>query len=320
MLYRTRTGTAVALGDKCPHRFAPLHKGVVKGDCLECPYHGLQFGSNGECMFNPHRDHKIPSAAKARSYPLVERDGILWVWPGDVSLADTSSIPDLSAFFGHGKLPVISGSYTVEAHFEIVLDNLLDLSHAPYLHPTTLADPESINNLRFEMKQERDSVWAFHYIPDSKPSPQFLPFWKSDSPIGDSHAHMRWDPPSNLQLDVGVTACGRPDEEGLWIHMAHLLTPVDDSRTLYYWLAARNFVTDDDAVSAHMRAQINHAFTAEDEPMMEAVSDYMGSADLLGLKPVLLPGDAAGIRARRILQQLRARERVPAVPVSSDKP
>lgn len=312
-LYRTESGQAVALGDRCPHRFAPLHKGKVKGDCLECPYHGLQFKPSGACAFNPHGDGKIPQAAKVRHYPIVERDGIVWIWPGDPQQADESKVIDLSAFFGHGKQPMISGSYKLNAHFEIVLDNLLDLSHAPFLHPTTLADPGGIAHLRFEMKQEGNTVWAYHYVPASLPSAQFKPFRASTEPLCDTHAHMRWDPPCNLQLDVGVTECGRPDSEGLNIHIAHLLTPIDGNRTNYFWLASRDFVMDNEEISTLMQANVNLAFTTEDEPMIEAVAVNMGTSDLMSLKPVLLPGDAAGVRARRILKQLREQEQPPAV-------
>lgn len=312
-LYRTESGQAVALNDRCPHRFAPLHKGKVKGDCLECPYHGLNFNPTGACSFNPHGDGKIPLAAKVKSYPIVERDSIVWIWPGDPQQSDESKVLDLGNFFGDTKQSLISGSYKLKAHAEIVSDNLMDLSHAPFLHPTTLADPENIKNLRFEMTQEGNTVWAKHYVPSSLPAAQFKPFRTSSEPLCDTHAHMRWDPPFNQQLDVGVTECGRPDAEGLYIHMAHLLTPIDASNTNYFWLATRNFLIDNKEVSAIMQEQVNLAFTTEDEPMIEAVAKNMGTADLFSLKPVLLPGDAAGVRVRRILQQLRDQERTEAI-------
>lgn len=307
-LYRTESGQATALGDRCPHRFAPLHKGKVKGDCLECPYHGLQFEPSGACSLNPHGDGIVPQAAKVKAYPVVERDGIVWIWLGEAKQADQSKVLNLSEFFGNGEQPVISGSYKLNAHVEVVTDNLMDLSHAPFLHPTTLADPENVKNLRFEMVQEGNSVVARHYVPASLPSAQFKPFRTSTEPLCDTHAHMRWDPPSNMQLDVGVTECGRPASEGLLIHMAHLLTPIDGNRTNYFWLASRNFVMDNEQVSAVMQEQVNLAFTTEDEPMIEAVAQNMGTPDLFSLKPVLLPGDAAGVRVRRILQQLREKD------------
>lgn len=49
---------------------------------------------------------------------------------------------------------------------------------------------------------------------------------------------------------------------------------------------------------------VRSPFEFEDKPMIEAVARQMGTHDLMSLKPVLLPGDAAAIRARRLLRQL----------------
>lgn len=307
VLYRTEAGQAVALGDRCPHRFASLSCGKVRGDAIECPYHGLVFAPTGACVFNPHGDRKIPQAAKVRNYPVIESNGIVWAWVGDPQLADHSKLVDLDAFFGHGLQPLISGSYKVKANFGIVLDNLLDLSHAPFLHRGSLSNgEEDAAALSFEMRQDGNSVFAQHRLPSSKPSPQFASFWQSGSAVGDFRADMRWDPPCNLQLDVGITEVGRTAEEGLYMHMAHLLTPIDSTNTHYFWISSRNFVMDSAEVSAMLQANINLAFTTEDEPAMEAVGEFMGSRDLMALKPVLLAGDAAGLRARRILAQILA--------------
>jgi vanillate O-demethylase monooxygenase subunit len=50
-------------------------------------------------------------------------------------------------------------------------------------------------------------------------------------------------------------------------------------------------------------------FTEEDLPMLEAQQLAMGDDDFWSLKPVLLPGDAAAIRARRVLDGLIAQEK-----------
>ncbi len=49
VLYRTRAGKAVALEDRCCHRFAPLSMGRLEGDELRCMYHGLKFAPDGRC-------------------------------------------------------------------------------------------------------------------------------------------------------------------------------------------------------------------------------------------------------------------------------
>ena len=309
VLYRKESGEAVALADRCPHRFAPLSMGKVKGDCIECPYHGLKFDATGVCVHNPHGDGAIPKAARVKSYPVVERDTIVWIWMGDAEKADPDQIIDLKGFYDLENHSIVYGSYKLNSHYELVLDNLMDLSHAPYLHAGSLSNGAADTAvMRVEMKQDGNTIFAYHFLDGVPPTPQFQPFWESPSPIGDFRATMRWDPPCNLQLDVGITDIGRPVEEGPYLHMTHLLTPVSERETLYFWAAARNSAVGIDAVSEMMRAAIDHAFTTEDEPMIDAVQERMDTIDLFSLKPVLLPGDAAGVRVRRTLDKLRAAE------------
>lgn len=68
-----RTGeTVTALRDRCAHRFAPLSLGKVVDGTLQCPYHGLRYGRDGRCVFNPHGDGAIPELAQVATY-LVEQ-------------------------------------------------------------------------------------------------------------------------------------------------------------------------------------------------------------------------------------------------------
>jgi vanillate O-demethylase monooxygenase subunit len=303
VMYRKEDGSLVALADRCPHRFAPLSRGQLVGDDIQCPYHGLRFDSKGHCVFNPHGTQVPPKAAQIAAYPVVERDGLVWLWPGDPEAAEEALAPDLGEFLDAGRNTLMSGVFTIKANYMLVIDNLLDLSHAPFIHSTTLANPEDMALLRVEIKQNGNTVHANHYIDQNSPSPQFKPFWP-EGQLGDSRAHMRWDPPCNLQLDVGITAIGRPPEEGPYLHMVHLLTPVNETETRYYWIAARNMAVGNEEVSHLMTQAIMHAFQAEDEPIIEAIQENMGTTDLMSLKPVLLSGDGASVRARRIIESL----------------
>jgi len=59
-LFRDSQGQPVALANQCPHRFAPFSGGKIRGDAIECPYHGLRFDRSGRCVHNPHGDGRIP--------------------------------------------------------------------------------------------------------------------------------------------------------------------------------------------------------------------------------------------------------------------
>jgi vanillate O-demethylase monooxygenase subunit len=99
------------------------------------PYHGLRFDSGGRCVHNPHGDGTIPRAAKVNAYAVAERYGALWVWMGTADTADAALIPDLSEIGKREGWNVIHGTLKVPAHYELLTDNLLDLSHVAYLHP-----------------------------------------------------------------------------------------------------------------------------------------------------------------------------------------
>ena len=88
LIYRKADGTAVAMHDRCPHRFVPLSKGTRQGDEVVCKYHALRFDCDGKCTHNPHGNGHIPEAAKVQTYPLLEKYGFLWIWMGDEASAD----------------------------------------------------------------------------------------------------------------------------------------------------------------------------------------------------------------------------------------
>src|SRR4051794_1081950 len=93
LIYRNENGVPIAMADRCPHRFVPLHLGQRHGDVIQCAYHGLRFDSTGACVLNPCGD-VIPKAARVKTYPIVEKDKLLFVWTGDVDAADSSLLPD----------------------------------------------------------------------------------------------------------------------------------------------------------------------------------------------------------------------------------
>ncbi len=91
VLFRGVDGTAAALKDRCPHLEAPLSTGSIVGDVLVCAYHGMRVNRNGACV-DARMNDEARAAARVRAFPLVERDGSLWIWMGDPALADPAMI------------------------------------------------------------------------------------------------------------------------------------------------------------------------------------------------------------------------------------
>jgi vanillate O-demethylase monooxygenase subunit len=124
----------------------------------------------------------------------------------------------------------------------------------------------------------------------------------------DHWLYMRWDAPAHLLLDVGISPVGQPREQGIWVYTGHHLTPVSPTRTLYFWTVVRNHSPQDAEVDAFWQGSIDYAFAVQDKPMIEAQQAAIGSADIDTLRPVAIPADVTGGRARRALARLRAQE------------
>jgi vanillate O-demethylase monooxygenase subunit len=302
--YRKEDGTAVALADTCPHRFAPLHKGKLVGDCVQCPYHGLQFNDSGACVHNPHGDGRIPVAAKVKSYPLVERDTLLWIWMGKPDEADPSTIVDFSCLNNKSYAYTNGRVMRMPIRQELMLDNLLDLTHAAYLHPTNLGSA-AVANGRMTVTQTGNTVLAKNLYPDGLPAAVFSATGacSADQPV-DYWVDVRWDPPACMYFDAGVTPAGRPRSEGALLSSAQLLAPESETSTHYFWRVYRNYLCDQKELTAGIEAAVAQAFATEDEPMILAVQDRMAGRDLWALKPVLLSTDTGAVRVRRLIAQM----------------
>ena len=135
-LYRTADGGLAALEDRCCHRFAPLSMGRLEGDDLRCMYHGLKFAPDGRCIEIPGQK-LIPQSACVRRYPVTVRGDWVWVWMGEAAAADPAAIPPSLALDDPGYR-LKAGYLDYAAHYLLINDNLLDLSHLSFAHEKTL--------------------------------------------------------------------------------------------------------------------------------------------------------------------------------------
>src|SRR5581483_7690444 len=136
VLYRTADGRLVALEDRCCHRFAPLSLGRLEGDDLRCMYHGLKFAPDGRCIEIPGQK-QIPQSACVRRYPAQQSGAWIWVWMGEAKDADPKAIP-ASLALGDPAYRLKASQLDYDAHYLLIDDNLLDLSHLSFAHEKTL--------------------------------------------------------------------------------------------------------------------------------------------------------------------------------------
>lgn len=304
VFFRTAEGGVKALADRCPHRFAPLSMGrlMPEGD-LECPYHGLRFNGAGACTRNPHGDGSIPKAAQVRAYQVVERHGLLWWWAGEADEADDTRIPDYS--FAQRAHPdaTVKGYMPTDCDYQLLVDNILDLTHADYLHGGSLGSG-AITRVMPKVTDLGDSsvAIAWHSVGDLAP-PAFDMHLKRQGQPTDQWTEVTWTAPATMRLHVGATLLGEPREAGFDSENLHLVTPESAGRCHYWFWTTRNVAISPQANEV-VTGVVKKAFSQEDKPMLEAQQRRMGPAEFWSLKPVLLAGDAGAVRARRKLAAL----------------
>lgn len=311
VFFRREDGGLAAIEGRCPHRFAPLAMGRCVAGTVECAYHGLRFDASGACVHNPHGDGKIPRAARVKAFRIEERWGLVWLWAGEDAKADHAGIPDLS-HLARSDLGHIKGHMPLNAHYQLGVDNLIDLSHAQFVHGDQLMS-DQFNTAEVVVEQSGNRVTNGMRIARSKLPLFYREFFPADTTEVEYWLDSTWNPPSIVTNDVGVTIPGASREEGARSFGVHIVTPETHNTAHYFFCHSRNRAIDDPAIDHKVREWQRVGFGLQDKPIIEASARMMGDeVDPLALRPVLLATDAAAVRARRVLAQMIRDEATPA--------
>jgi len=309
LLYRDDAGVATALGNRCPHRFAPLERGRLVDGTIECGYHGMRFDASGACVLIPSENGTISPHLRVPNYPLEERDGIVWIWPGERP-ADDSLVPDLSDRLSSPRFRAVTGSMMVKASYELLADNLIDPSHGQFLHGTVLKR-DGFFDAPHEVRQDGSTISSERVIRNVAAPAAYAPYLADANAPVDWFTRAQWDPPGIFRLDNGVTPAGKTRDDGVRRCGVHLLTPATATSTNYFFAAVRNYLLEDaktDEASLNWQRTI---FEEQDAPMIEAVQQMMGDADFASLHPVLVSIDQPGMRIRNTMRRLIEADRLP---------
>jgi len=136
-IYRGADGKIRALENRCAHRQLRLTSGIVDGNNIVCQYHGWTYDSCGKCIAISHeigmkKTTKIPDI-EIRSYPVEEKYGLIWLFPGDPELAKKIPVPSIPQLDQEKPWKFIPIDITINAHYSMILENVCDFNHA-FLH------------------------------------------------------------------------------------------------------------------------------------------------------------------------------------------
>lgn len=310
VLFRAADGRVAALEDRCCHKSLPLSCGTLEARGLRCSYHGLLYAPDGRCVEIPGQD-RIPSKAKVASYPLVEKNHLLWIWMGLVPGEEPSAPPPKYPHHDDPRYKWGGGQYHYDAPWQLIHDNLLDLSHLGYVHLKTIGGDARLHmNAPTVVSSEGDSVKVLRHMPGSNPPPTYRAAW----PFGETCD--RWQEivfqPSHLAIWTGAMVPGTgsiddPERGGFHMRGFHGITPEAATSCHYFWSMASNQHPDMPETIAKVVAQTEFTFNEDRVVIEEQYRNMVAFGERATWLDIHC--DAGPNRARRVISRLLERRR-----------
>jgi phenylpropionate dioxygenase-like ring-hydroxylating dioxygenase large terminal subunit len=138
VLWRDGAGVANVHDAFCPHLGAHLgHGGRVEGEELVCPFHGWQFDASGRNTCIPYSE-RTNGKARLRTYPVLERNGLLMAWYHPHDTPPEWDIPEVEEFSpAHADFaPPVSRYFAIATAWQEMAENGVDAAHFRYVHGT----------------------------------------------------------------------------------------------------------------------------------------------------------------------------------------
>ena len=306
VLYRDTNGAAIVLEDRCVHRQAPLSLGEVAGDHLQCGYHGFTYDRTGACVRVPSQK-QIPPGACVRAYPVIEKQGFVHVWPGDVAQADSETpfdFPFVNKAGWNRRYASLRGRFD----YRLLIDNLMDLTHLAFTHKNTIGAGGVAEQGRASTERVGDQVRVTRLMDDIAPAPVHVEVTGYEGNV-DRWQIIEFNPPCHIALDVGNAKAGKgghgaaPEDKLIDRRTLHIATPETETTTLYFWVSTY----PSDAMSPDQE-QIIYDRTldvlAEDIAMIEGQQTRLDGA----IPIVDINEDAGQIAMRQTLARLITEE------------
>lgn len=237
VLFRDTTGKVQCLSNTCVHRGASLGHGKVRGDTVECPYHGWRFrGSDGACTKIPSlgNDGKIPARAKVDRYPTEERYGLVFCFLGDLPEAERPPLMELKEW-DDPAWRFTTMKYEWRADWQRAMENSLDPAHTEFVHPSMGYQGDREDYMVPDL-QVNEHAWGVGSM-TTFVSPD-LPHEKMKGLKGAGQMEA-----GSTTHGVGQSATYLHFSPAAWAHQYTYTTPIDEYHIRRFFLQGRNFRT-----------------------------------------------------------------------------
>ena len=255
VLWRNADGLAQAFVDRCPHRGARLSMGRVENGHLECPYHGWQFSSGGQCIKVPAvPDFTPPASQRVKAFEVQEAYGLVWVRLE----AGDSQLPVFAAESDEHLRKVNCGPYDVAASAPRIIENFLDMSHFGFVHEGWLGS--------------RDATAIAAYKVEATPTGVMATGCKAVQPQSNLHSTQAAEVEYTYEVTAPYTAVlTKIPEEGSskqgWREQIGLficpITP--ETSRVWFRLAVADFESTDEQLQT-----FQHTIFVQDQPVLES--------------------------------------------------
>lgn len=329
VMWRTKDGNVVAFDDRCAHKRFPLSKGRLKPDgTLQCAYHGLRYDTSGKCVAIPSQPNgPIPPQARLHGHPVIEQDGLVWIWPGDPAKAATRKPPQLPEVGDDNYESIVVGPMTVPANYVLLVENLLDITHFFPLHDGNIGD-EANSRIPIELEEgEEDGnryVMSIRKTTNYK-QPPYLVDWFHFDVVDRHHTHclmspaitrvvMRNSPPGKLVPRAEpreFPGSLMPSDNERGYVLIHTHTPIDEKNHVWRIIVncpAHHMSKGDPKVSTARRvAEMFPKVAAEDHWALEQQQGMFEYPEE-GYSEVFLKPDLTLRRARKVFADMQREE------------
>lgn len=305
VLYRTPDGQVSALEDRCCHRDLPLSLGTIDEGGIRCGYHGMLFDGAGKCVEIPGQA-KIPSKAIISAYHVKEQGALIWIWFGSEGSEEPTCEPPAYDVHTDSRYFYDGDVYHYNAPYQLIHDNLLDLSHLGYVHLRTIGGNAKLHmNAEMTVEAEGDSVKVIRKMPNSTPPPTYSAAYPFKGNVD------RWQEivfhPSHLEIwtggvDANTESLDDPDRGGFHLKGFHGVTPETEETCFYIWTQASNPTTKP---VENMKLVIDQTAMTFDEDKVVIEAQYANMKRFPDKKMIDIHVDVGANRARRIIERLK---------------
>jgi len=302
--FRDEEGKARVLSDTCCHRGGSLGGGWAGGNspriingCIVCPYHGWEFGGDGECKNIPSIGYgkKPPARAKIDAYPTQEKYGIIFAFLGDLPEEERPPLLEVEEYGQESWRANSILILEVDYYYERSIENALDPAHNEFVHPTH--GFSGINRETYHVNEydteDHNQGWGMWFMHRFNAPPLEGNTWKGTrQQSGDLYAGGGTYGPNTVVTYINI----QPDKG---FRQYFFEQPVDENHTRIFFLNMRNFMLEpENDGPIHAR---NKVIAQQDIDVL--LDLYPDMTPISNTKEVLMPSDKAVVAYREWLEQ-----------------